>query len=110
MSLETEFTCPLGSECEEVKDNKIMRCAWYTKMVGLDPNTGKEEDDWACAMSWMPMLMVEMSSTNRGQTSAIESFRNETVKGQENFNNIIKKGLGNSQNLIDTDLIEGEDV
>jgi len=42
-------------------------------------------------MSWMPMLQVEMSSTNRGQTQALESFRNETVKGQEEFNNIVKK-------------------
>jgi hypothetical protein len=91
MALEVESTCPLGSTCEEVKDNKIYRCAWYTKMVGLDPNTGKEVDDWACAMSWMPMLQVEMSSTNRGQTAALESFRNETVKGQAEFNKIISQ-------------------
>jgi hypothetical protein len=91
MALEVEFTCPLGSECETTRDKKIIRCAWYTKMVGLDPNTGKEIDDWACAMSWMPMLQVEMSSTNRGQTQALESFRNETIKGQEVFNNLVKK-------------------
>jgi hypothetical protein len=30
----------------------------------------------------MPILQVEVAGTNRGQTSAIESFRNETVKGQ----------------------------
>ena len=99
MSLEVEFFCPLGSECESVSDNKIKRCAWYTKMVGLDPNTGKEVDDWACAMSWMPMLQVEMSSTNRGQTEALESFRNETVKGQKEFNQIIyqnKKSIGSN--------------
>jgi len=91
MALEVEFFCPLGSTCEEAVDGVIKRCAWYTKMVGLDPNTGKEIDDWACAMSWMPMLQVEMSSTNRGQTKALESFRNETVKGQEEFNDIVKK-------------------
>jgi hypothetical protein len=91
MPLEVVYTCPLGSACEEVKDNKIHRCAWYTKLVGLDPNTGKEVDDWACAMSWMPMLQVEMSSTNRGQTVAIESFRNETVKGQQEFNTLTRQ-------------------
>ena len=91
MAIEVEFFCPLGSTCEEAVDGVIKRCAWYTKMVGLDPNTGKEVDDWACAMSWMPMLQVEMSSTNRGQTQALESFRNETVKGQEEFNKIVKK-------------------
>jgi hypothetical protein len=91
MALEVEFFCPLGSTCEEAVDGVIKRCAWYTKMVGLDPNTGKEIDDWACAMSWMPMLQVEMSNTNRGQTQALESFRNETVKGQKEFNKIVKK-------------------
>ena len=91
MAIEVEFFCPLGSTCEEAVDGVIKRCAWYTKMVGLDPNTGKEVDDWACAMAWMPMLQVEMSSTNRGQTQALESFRNETVKGQEEFNEIVKK-------------------
>jgi len=91
MALEVEFFCPLGSTCEEAVDGVIKRCAWYTKMVGLDPNTGKEVDDWACSMAWMPMLQVEMSKTNRGQTEALESFRNETVKGQEEFNSLVKK-------------------
>jgi hypothetical protein len=91
MAIEVEFFCPLGSTCEEVKGGVIRRCAWYTKMLGLDPNTGEEIDDWACSMSWMPMLQVEMSNTNRGQTAALESFRNETVKGQDAFNNLVNK-------------------
>jgi len=91
MALEVEITCPLGSECETTKDNKIMRCAWYTKVVGMDVNTGKEIDEWSCAIAWMPRLQIEMSSTNRGQTQALESFRNETVKGQKVFNNLVKK-------------------
>ena len=91
MALEVELTCPLGCECETTRDNKIVRCAWYTKLVGLDPNTGKEVDDWSCAIAWMPILQVEMSKTNRGQTQALESFRNETVKGQKEFNQLVKK-------------------
>jgi hypothetical protein len=91
MALEVEFFCPLGSTCEEAVDGVIKRCAWYTKMVGLDPNTGKEVDDWACSMAWMPMLQVEMSKTNRGQTEALESLRNETVKGQAEFNSLVKQ-------------------
>ena len=91
MAIEVEFFCPLGSTCEEVKDGVIKRCAWYTKMIGLDPNTGKEVDDWACSISWMPMLQVEMSSTNIGQTQALESLRDETVKGQAEFNEMVKK-------------------
>ncbi len=92
--LEVEFTCPLGSECEEIKDNKIYRCMWYTKVVGQDPNTGEEHEDWSCAISWMPTLQLEMSRTNRGQTAALDSFRNETVKGQSEFNQLIAKAQG----------------
>jgi hypothetical protein len=87
--LEIVFTCPLGSECEEIKDNKLHRCMWYTKVVGKDPNTGEAIEDWSCAISWMPMLQIEMSQTNRSQSSALESFRNETVKGQAEFNKLV---------------------
>ena len=92
--LEIEFTCPLGSECEEIRNGKIYRCMWYTKVVGTDPNTGETHDDWSCAISWMPTLQIEMSKTNRGQTEALESFRNETVKGQSTFNELISKAQG----------------
>ena len=64
---------------------------WYTKVVGYDSNTGETVDDWSCAISWMPTLQLEMSATNRGQSQAIESFRNETVKGQKEFNKLIKQ-------------------
>ena len=91
MALEIEFTCPLGSDCEKVKDEKIHRCIWYTNVVGLDANTGEQIDEWSCAMAWLPKLQVEMSSTNRGQTAALESFRNETVKGQAEFNQLVSQ-------------------
>ena len=88
--LEVEFTCPLGSECEEIRDNKIYRCMWYSKIAGTDPNTGKLIDEWSCAISWMPTLQIEMANTNRGQSAAMESWRNETVKGQKEFNSLIQ--------------------
>ena len=91
--LEVEFTCPLGSECEEIRDNKIYRCMWYTMIAGADPNTGELIKDWTCAIAWMPTLQIEMANTNRGQTAALESFRNETVKGQSQFNNLISKTI-----------------
>jgi hypothetical protein len=91
VSLKVESTCPLGSTCEEVKDGKIHRCAWYTKIVGKNPQSEEQIEDWACAIAWLPMLQVEMSQTNRGQTHALESFRNETVKGQAVFNSLVEK-------------------
>ena len=79
--MEETITCPLGSQCTEIKDNKIYRCAWHTKMAGIDAS-GESHDEWRCAMAWMPILQTEMSGTNRGQTAAIESLRNESVKRQ----------------------------
>ena len=70
---------------------------WYTKVVGTDANTGDIVDDWSCAISWMPTLQIEMSNTNRSQSSAMESWRNETVKGQKEFNNLIQNKVVNKK-------------
>lgn len=80
LNIEVVHTCPLGSVCEEIRDNKLHRCIWWKRLAGLHPQTGEEIDEWDCAIAWLPILNVEMSRTNRGQTQAIESFRNETVK------------------------------
>jgi len=87
--MDIKITCPLGSECETIIDNQLCRCAWYTNIKGKDPQSEEIIDKWECAIAFMPMLQIEMSQTNRGQTAALESFKNETVKGQEQFNKII---------------------
>lgn len=83
MSLKTVLTCPLGSKCEEIRDNAIHRCAWSVQMRGQDPTTGDERDDRACAMAWMPILLVENSRQQGRTTAAVESFRNETTSANE---------------------------
>ena len=79
--MKINLTCPLGSTCEEIKDNKMHRCAWYTQIQGKNPQSEEVIDEWRCAIAFMPMLQVEMSQTNRGQTNAIASFRDEMIKG-----------------------------
>jgi hypothetical protein len=80
------ITCPLGSKCEEIKDNKIHRCAWYTKIVGTDPQDSKKEyDDWKCAIAWMPILDLEVANINRINTSTLASFRNEVVDTKQSY-------------------------
>lgn len=81
MTIETVMTCPLGSKCEEIRDNKLHRCVWNIKMSGTDPSTGTAVDRDGCAMAWLPMLLVENSKQQRGTAAAIESFRNEMVDG-----------------------------
>jgi hypothetical protein len=45
-----------------------------------NPNTGKEIDEWGCAIAWMPVLMIENSQQQRQTGAAVESFRNEMVQ------------------------------
>ena len=99
MALETVITCPLGSQCEEIKDNKIHRCAWYTCLAGTNPQTGELIDEWKCSMAWMPIMLVENSNTNRSTTAAVESFRNETVTNTINTNNILATAVNQRKEI-----------
>jgi len=87
--METRFICPLGAKCEEARDGAIHRCAWYTKVVGKDPQSESSFDEWRCAMAWLPILLVNVAATNQGQTQAICSFRDETIGRQDVLNTIL---------------------
>tara|TARA_B100000519_G_scaffold93145_1_gene81068 strand:- start:958 stop:1251 length:294 start_codon:yes stop_codon:yes gene_type:complete len=87
-----------GSFCPLIKKDCIeLKCAWFTQLRGSNPNTGEEIDDWGCAVGWLPVLLVENSQQQRSTGAAVESFRNEMVKNNEN----ILQGLinGGRQNL-----------
>jgi len=74
--MEVIIDCPLGSECEHIVQDKMHRCAWYTKLQGKNPQDGTDVDEWGCAMSWMPMLMCEHTKEAKGAVAATESLRN----------------------------------
>jgi len=57
-----------------------MKCAWFTQLRGNNPNTGKEIDEYGCAIAWMPILTIENSQQQRHTGAAVESFRNEMVQ------------------------------
>lgn len=63
-------------------------------MRGTNPNTGAEVDDWACAIAWMPILMVENSQQQRQTGAAVESFRNEMVRSNEASHQILAVAAG----------------
>jgi len=75
-----------GKYCPLIKKDCIgLKCSWYTQIRGTNPNTGQPVDEWGCAITWMPMLLIENSQQQRSTGAAVESFRNEVVKGnQEN--------------------------
>ena len=79
MQLDVQHNCPLNnfSPC------KKLECAWFTKIVGLNPQTGQQVDEFGCAVAWMPMLMIENSQMQRQTGAAVESFRNEMVNANQ---------------------------
>jgi hypothetical protein len=84
--------CPLiKKECIENK------CAWFTQIRGVNPNTGQEVDDWACAVKWMPILTIEVAQKSNQTGAAVESFRNEVVKAnqqnQQLYMNTLQQGI-----------------
>ena len=86
MKLEVQDNCPLNG----FKKCKQFKCAWFVQMKGTNPNDGKEVDEFACAMAWLPMLLVENAMQSRQSGAAIESFRNEMVKANDSNRNILE--------------------
>ena len=83
--------CPLIQKtCVEQK------CAWYIKLAGTNKNTGLSVDEWGCAVSWMPMLLIENANEARQMGAAIESLRNENVRGQDATRLAMMNGLANA--------------
>lgn len=78
MQLKTGSLCPLLK-----KDCVQMQCSWFTQLRGKNPQTGADVDEWGCAVTWLPMLLIENSQQQRQTGAAVESFRNEMVKANE---------------------------
>lgn len=80
MELKPGKFCPLIK-----KDCMGLECSWFTQLRGTNPNTGEPIDNWGCAVTWLPILLIENSQQQRQTGAAVESFRNEMVKNNENF-------------------------
>lgn len=89
MKIVAKTNCPLDG----FKPCRELECAWFLKITGKNPNTGEDIDDWGCSMSWMPILLIENAQMQRGSNAAIESFRNEMVKANENSQKILLSTL-----------------
>jgi len=73
MKIEPGKYCPLLK-----KDCIKNKCAWFTQIRGYNPNTGQDVDEWGCAVTWMPFLMIENSQEQRHTCASVDALRNET--------------------------------
>lgn len=81
-----------GTFCPLIKKDCIqLQCSWFTQLRGTNPNTGEPVDNWSCAINWLPMLLIENSQQQRQTGAAVESFRNEMVKNNDNFQNSLSQ-------------------
>ena len=93
MKIEPKNQCPLNN----FEPCKQLDCAWFLKVTGKNPNTGADVDEWGCSMAWMPILLIENSQQQRSTGAAVESFRNEMVRGNELNTQIMMAAVGQRQ-------------
>lgn len=91
-----------GTFCPLIKDECCgIKCSFFTQIRGHNPNTGAEIDEWACAIAWMPTLMIENSQQQRQTGAAVESFRNEMIKSNHATTEaLLCLGAANNAKLI----------
>lgn len=73
-----------GNFCPLIKEDCVeLKCSWFIQIRGKNPNTGEDIDEWGCSIKWLPTLLIENAQQSRQTGAAVESFRNEMVKGTE---------------------------
>ena len=80
-----EKECPLGGQCEKC----ILYIDWYTTEIA----TEKVEHTKQCLFISQTQLMADISNKLDRNQKAIESFRNEMVVGQNDFNKLLALGI-----------------
>lgn len=58
-------------------------CPKFVNIRGTDPQTGAPVDRHGCVDSFLPLLLIENAQMSRQTGAAIESFRNEVAKANE---------------------------
>jgi len=104
-SIPIKLICPLGAECESIKDGAIHRCMWYTPVRGTNHNTNEEVDEWRCSLHWLPMLLVENSGMQRQTSKAVVDFRESMMEANGQTQQIL---IAAAQMQADSKLIEGQ--
>jgi hypothetical protein len=77
---DTQDLCPLLRK----RRNKVCHtCAWYTHFAGTHPQTGEVINQWECAITMLPVLMIETSKQMFGATVAVQELRNEVKENAD---------------------------
>jgi len=55
-------------------------CPLWTQVRGSDPQTGREIEDWRCAMAWLPTLVLDGSQQTRQAAGSADKTATEVAK------------------------------
>lgn len=81
---EPKIKCPataFARSCREIISE--CDCPKFVKIIGQDPQTGNPVDRFGCVDSFLPLLLIENAQMSRQTGAAVESFRNEVVRANE---------------------------
>ncbi len=95
MQLKPKDNCPLDG----FKPCRKFDCGWFTHILGTDPQTGKEVDEYGCAVAWMPILLIENAKESRQTGAAVESFRNEMADNKSGLD-LLVRAIENRRKLL----------
>jgi hypothetical protein len=94
MAKDAKIICPMmgGKPCVEdgsILDGELVACRFWVHVQGQNPQTGETVNNGDCAISWMPVLLIENSKVNRETGAAVESLRNNNVEAANQIANAL---------------------
>lgn len=95
LKIEPKNNCPLDG----FKPCRQLDCGWFTQVRGTNPNTGEAVDSWGCAVTWLPILLIENAQQSRQTAAAVESFRNEMVSDNERTAQVLLAAVASQQRI-----------
>lgn len=96
---EKKILCPLrGTKCIEdgdIVDDELVGCRFWIHVTGNNPQDGSRVDMHDCAISWMPVLLIENSREQRNTGKEIETLRNEVIPQQYTIGALLGQAVCN---------------
>ena len=98
-----------GTFCPLIKKDCVgIKCGWFTQIRGKNPNTNEDIDEWGCAITWLPILLIDNSNQQRKTTATLDSLRGEVYEQQVNNAKVLKSVVENNIPIsMPINLIEG---
>jgi len=77
---DSKIKCPYTAFKMRCLDGVVKhKCPKWVHVIGRNPQTGDKMDNYACADTLMPLLLIENAQMQRQTAAAVEDFRNNMV-------------------------------